>query len=364
MKSKSSSNKNLGGLDPRVAALATALNKKHGTATITSMRHAPSNAKGYIDSGNPVINVLLSRSSANGFATGRMYELYGGEHVGKSTIAMMTMARCQRALNGIGYVIDSESGWDAQRTMELSVDHAKTLYCDEEFAEYILDEIHTLLIKIGKTPCTIVWDTIAGSTAKALDGVALGRGRRGIHASALSEGLPKLTKLLARSHAVLLMLNQLRNGAIDGNPFTNKRDKESTKGGKAPKFQTAARIIFEYQGDYFRQIKGKHVLFGTIVNIATRKNRFAPNDVRAKLIFQTRGKDGGRFNNALSCLYTLIHWNVIRKQRDAKKFTFNDKAYSVLEWENQYNINRKFRSAVHDALDRSFAHLFLGHSRI
>lgn len=358
MKSKTI-DKTLAGLDPRVAALAKALNKKHGSSTITSMHSAPTNTRGYINSGNPIINVILSKKSELGFAMGRIYELYGGEHIGKSTLGMTMMSRCQRSLSGIGYVIDTENGWDKERTLAASVDPSRTLYCDEEFTEYILDEIRTLLIKNGKTPCAIVWDTVAGSTPKSLDGTEIGRGRRGAHAGPMSEGLPKLTKILGRSNAVLLLINQMRDGAI-GDLFANKRDKESVKGGKASKFQSAARIRLDYQGDYYRQIKGKHVLHGMVINVTTSKNRHAPNDVRAKLVFQTRGLEGGRFNNALSCLYTLYSWSIIKKQKQDKKFTFAGQSYSPATFEQRYKTDKRFQKFVHKTLDRSFARLFMG----
>jgi len=337
------------------------LNKAHGKNTFVGARDVSANVKAYVDTNIPVLNVLLSGSATRGMATGRIYELYGEEHVGKTTIGCGIIARCQREQDGLGCLIDTESTLTHERMQTLGIVDDSLLCCEEVFAESIIEQIETVVEKCGKHKAVIFWDTVAATRSKSLLGSAIGRGRRGALATVMSEGMTILSKLISRSNCVLIACNQLRDGGIDGNPFHTKRELESTKGGRALKYHAAARIKMEYGSDYYRMVKGVKVHYGMVVNVVTFKNKFAPNDVDAKLVFQSKGKGSGNFNSALSCLHTLQRWGVLPRKVDANgRINFNDEKLTIGTWETKYNEDKKFRDKVHEALERHFSETFRG----
>lgn len=343
------------------ARLMTSLNKAHGAGTFVPVNDASSNVKGFIDTGIPVLNTVLTGYATRGLPMGRVVEVYGEEHVGKTTLGLMAIARCQHQNDGLGCVIDTESTADRLRMISLGVEESSLLYCEEVWAEAVFDQVASVIEKCGQTPAVLFWDTVAATRSKAHDGVSIGHGRRAALAATMSEGMARLSKILARSRCVLLACNQLRDGGVDGSPFHTKRELEATKGGKALRFHSSARIKMEYASDYYRMIKGTKTHYGFLVNVETSKNKLVPNDVRCRMIFQSKGVGAGQFNNALSCLATLQGWGVLPKKFDARgRIEFNGEQVTIGNWEANYIQDKTFRAAVHDALQRHFAETFLG----
>lgn len=337
------------------------LNKAHGAGTFVTAMEARANIKQYINSGLPVLNLLLTGVATRGFPVGRIYELYGEPHVGKSTLMCLAMAQCQRQMDGLGCFIDTEGTMTRDRMLSLGIDESSLLICQEIWAENVLHQIELVIEKCGKTPAVIAWDTVASTRSKAHDGAEIGRGRRAALASALSEGMAMLVPTVAKSNAILIACNQKRSGAVDGNPYHTKRKLESTKGGEALKFHAGARIRVDYAGDYYRSAKGVKSQYGFVSRVTMTKNKLVPNDIEAKLIFQSKGVGSGRFNNALSCLHTMQVWEIVPKRFDTSgKFVFQGEKYTVNSFEKLYSENKQFRETVHVAMEKHFSEVFRG----
>src|ERR1700755_1895976 len=66
-----------------------------------------SQIKYWIDSGSLLLNMILSNRPDGGFPCGRIVEVFGKESIGKSTLAYVAMANCQKA-GGIAIYADIE----------------------------------------------------------------------------------------------------------------------------------------------------------------------------------------------------------------------------------------------------------------
>ena len=344
-------------VDSKAARMAVRLNKKFGAGTFVTFDQASSNIKRWLDTGNPIINLLMSGNTRLGIPAGRMYEFYGEEQVGKSTMGCLIAASVQHKYDGLVAIIDTESAMTKGRAVTLGIKEKSMLYCEEVYVEDILTQLDAFIALAGSTPCVIFWDTVAASRSRINANRDIGRGRRADIAAPMSEGLARIAKPLAKSNTILIACNQLRHGDIDGNPYRTKREEESTKGGKALKFHAESRLRFKYISDAYRAVKGKKELQGFIVDIAVTKNKNAPNDMSARLYFQTRGPNSGKFNMALSCLMTGVRWGCIKKSQTTGRFSFDGVQYATAKWEKEYDTNQVFHAKVEHMLQTAYARI-------
>lgn len=344
----------------RTQRMLAELNKEHGAGTFVHARHARANIRGSVDSGIPLLNVLLSGYVSRGWSLGRIYELYGEPDVGKSTLLCMAIAQCQKQLDGLGCYIDTEGTMTRDRMLALGINEDALLVCEEIWAEAVLQQIERVMQKSGRHAAVIVWDTVASTRSKAHDGAELGRGKRAAVATAMSEGLAMLIPTVAKSRTVVIACNQKRSGAIDGG-WHSSRDQESTKGGQALKFHANCRVRVEFSSDYWRSIKGVKTHYGFVSRVTASKSKQTASDVPIKLVFQTKGAGRGKFNNALSCLVTMQMWEIVSKRFDSSgRVAFNGEKYTPAVWEKRYNEDKPFRDSVHTAIERHFQTAFMG----
>ncbi|HXJ74023.1 MAG TPA: DNA recombination/repair protein RecA, partial [Candidatus Dormibacteraeota bacterium] len=114
----------------------------------------------------------------------------------------------------------------------------------------------------------IVIDSVAALVPKAeLEG-EMGMATMGMQARLMSQGLRKLTALLAKSKTTCMFTNQLREkvGVMFGNP-------ETTPGGKALKFYASVRIDIRRK-DAIKDAAGN--VLGNHVKVKIVKNKVAP----------------------------------------------------------------------------------------
>jgi len=120
----------------------------------------------------------------------------------------------------------------------------------------------------------IVIDSVAALVPKAeLEG-EMGMATMGMQARLMSQGLRKLTALLAKSKTTCVFTNQLREkvGVMFGNP-------ETTPGGKALKFYASVRIDIRRK-EAIKDAAGN--VLGNHVKVKIVKNKVAPPFVEAE----------------------------------------------------------------------------------
>ncbi|MGH7393358.1 MAG: recombinase RecA [Candidatus Rokuibacteriota bacterium] len=196
-----------------------------------------------LGSGSPLEEIAVVPTGAlsldvalgiGGLPRGRIVEIYGPESSGKTTLALHVVAEAQR-LGGIAAFIDAEHALDPVYARKLGVNIDELLISQPDTGEQAL-EIAETLIRSNAVE-VIVIDSVAALVPRAeLDG-DMGDSLPGLQARLMSQALRKLTAAIARSGAVMIFINQIREkiGVMFGSP-------ETQPGGRALKFYASVRI--------------------------------------------------------------------------------------------------------------------------
>jgi recombination protein RecA len=191
----------------------------------------------------------LDYALSGGYARGRIYELFGPESGGKTTVCLATVASYQNTYQDqIAAYIDSERTYDEDYARTLGVDTDRLIVSQPEGGEQALN-VMMLLLEQGVS--LIILDSVAALTTKDERNGAIGDVNVGGQARMMSQAMRKLVALIGTKKATVIFTNQLREkiGVKFGNP-------ETTTGGKALRFYASARIrisktsaIKEHVGD-------------------------------------------------------------------------------------------------------------------
>ena len=193
-----------------------------------------------------------------------MVEIYGPESSGKTTLALHAVAEAQKR-GGTCAFIDAEHALDPVYARKLGVDVDNLLLSQPDGGEQAL-EICDTLVRSGAVDIVVV-DSVAALVPRAeLEG-EMGDAHVGLHARLMSQALRKLTGSVAKSHTMLIFLNQIRLkiGVMFGNP-------ETTTGGNALKFYASIRMEIRRIG----QIKDREEVVGNQTRVKVVKNKLAP----------------------------------------------------------------------------------------
>jgi len=199
-----------------------------------------------------------------GLPRGRVLEIYGPESSGKTTLALHAIAEAQRR-GGTCAFIDAEHALDPIYARKLGVDVDNLLLSQPDGGEQAL-EICDTLVRSGAVDIVVI-DSVAALVPRAeLEG-EMGDTHVGLHARLMSQALRKLTGSVAKSHTMLIFLNQIRLkiGVMFGNP-------ETTTGGNALKFYASIRMEIRRIG----QIKDREEVVGNQTRVKVVKNKLAP----------------------------------------------------------------------------------------
>ncbi|PYM19671.1 MAG: recombinase RecA, partial [Candidatus Rokuibacteriota bacterium] len=184
-----------------------------------------------IPSGAISLDVALG---IGGLPRGRVTEIYGPESSGKTTLALHVVAEAQR-LGGTAAFIDAEHALDPKYAKNLGVNTDELLIAQPDTGEQALEIAETLVR--SNAVDVIVIDSVAALVPRAeLDG-DMGDSLPGLQARLMSQALRKLTAAIARSGAVMIFINQIREKI--GVMFASS---ETTSGGRALKFYASIRM--------------------------------------------------------------------------------------------------------------------------
>jgi recombination protein RecA len=199
-----------------------------------------------------------------GVPRGRVMEIYGPESSGKTTLALHIVAETQKQ-GGMGAYIDAEHALDLSYAKKLGVNADDLLISQPDHGEQAL-EITDTLVRSGAID-VIVIDSVAALVPRAEIEGEMGDSHMGLQARLMSQALRKLTATIARSHAVVIFINQIRMkiGVMFGNP-------ETTTGGNALKFYASLRMDIRRIG----AIKDGDSIVGGRTRVKVVKNKLAP----------------------------------------------------------------------------------------
>ncbi len=199
-----------------------------------------------------------------GLPKGRVFEIYGPEFSGKTTLALQVAAEAQKK-GGVCAFIDAEHALDPGYARKLGVKIEELLISQPDTGEQAL-EIADTLVRSGAVDVLVI-DSVAALTPKAeLEG-DMGDSLPGLQARLMSQALRKLTGSISKSGCMVIFINQIRMkiGVMFGNP-------ETTTGGNALKFYASVRLDIRRIG----QIKAQEEVVGNQTRVKVVKNKVAP----------------------------------------------------------------------------------------
>ena len=251
------------------AALAQ-IKKAYGDGAIMQMNASDVVAIERFPSGSLGLDIALG----GGVPTGRIIEVYGPESSGKTTLALHMVAQVQRR-GGRAAFIDAEHALDVQYAKKIGVDIDSLLVSQPDDGEQALEITETLVRSGGLD--VIVVDSVAALTPRAEIEGMMGDSHMGLHARLMSQGLRKLTAVVAKTKCSIVFINQLRMkiGVMFGNP-------ETTTGGNALKFYASLRLDVRRIDKIQEKVAGagddaKEVeIVGNRTRVKVVKNKVAP----------------------------------------------------------------------------------------
>ena len=214
-----------------------------------------------ISTGSISLDVALG---IGGLPKGRIIEVYGPESSGKTTLALHTIAECQKN-GGTAAFVDAEHALDPTYARKLGVDIDNLIVSQPDTGEQALEIVDTL-VRSGAIDILVV-DSVAALVPRAEIEGEMGDSHVGLQARLMSQSLRKLTGSISKSKTMVIFINQLRMkiGVMYGNP-------ETTTGGNALKFYASVRLDIRRTG----AIKDKEDVVGNTTRVKVVKNKVAP----------------------------------------------------------------------------------------
>ena len=142
-----------------------------------------------------------------GLPRGRIIEIYGPESSGKTSLCLHAVAEAQK-LGGIAAFIDAEHALDVVYARNLGVNVDELLVSQPDTGEQAL-EIAEMLVRSGAVDIIVV-DSVAALVPRAEIEGEMGDTHVGLQARLMSQALRKLAGNVARSNAMIIFINQLR----------------------------------------------------------------------------------------------------------------------------------------------------------
>lgn len=239
-------------------------------ASMLSDDSSPCIVSAYLSTGCYVLDVLMG----GGLPVGRITEIYGDTSSGKSLIASQACAATQDN-GGIGLYIDTETAVSLAIMRSVGVDVDSLVYCAPDTVEDVFSIMETAINKHVDGDMLIVWDSIAATSSAAEMEKTTGNVGYLTQARVISQGLRRITRMIAKKKVTLLFLNQAKErlGVVYG-------DKTATFGGKAVGFHSSVRIQMRVGAKI--KTKEKRII-GIHVAARCTKNKIAPPFREAKL---------------------------------------------------------------------------------
>ena len=242
-------------------AALSQIDRAFGKGSVMKLGAKPNQNIEAVSTGSLGLDIALG---VGGLPKGRIIEIYGPESSGKTTLALHTVAECQKA-GGTAAFVDAEHALDPIYARKLGVDVGELLVSQPDAGEQAL-EIADTLVRSGAIDVLVI-DSVAALTPRAeLEG-EMGDSLPGLQARLMSQALRKLTASISKSNCLVIFINQIRMkiGVMFGSP-------ETTTGGNALKFYSSVRLDIRRIG----ALKDRDEVIGNQTRVKVVKNKVAP----------------------------------------------------------------------------------------
>jgi len=243
-----------------LAAVLLGIRKQFGEGSVMVLGEAARPVE-VIPTGSLAVDRALG---CGGLPRGRVVEIYGAESSGKTTLALLAIARCQAA-GGVAAFVDAEHALDPGYARRIGVDLEGLLVSQPDCGEQAL-EITDALVRSNAVDLVVI-DSVAALVPRAEIEGEMGEAHVGLQARLMSQALRKLAGAVARTRTTVVFINQIRQkiGVMFGNP-------ETTTGGNALKFYASVRLELRRVG----QVKEGDRVVGARSRVRVVKNKVAP----------------------------------------------------------------------------------------
>ena len=146
-------------IDAEIKDVIKSIRKVYGDDSIMTFDSSSVVEVPKISSGILPLDMILG----GGICLGRIYELFGPESSGKTTIAIKTIASFQKKGKLCAF-IDAEHAFDSVYARNLGVDLERLLFCQPDNGEQALD-ITDQLVRTGKVSLIVI-DSVAALVPK------------------------------------------------------------------------------------------------------------------------------------------------------------------------------------------------------
>ena len=242
-------------------ATLSSIEKEFGKGTVMKLGEKTAMQVDVVPTGCLDLDIALG---VGGIPRGRIVEVFGPESSGKTTVALHVVAQVQK-MGGAAAFIDAEHALDPAYAKNLGVNIDELYVSQPNCGEDAL-EIAEALLRSGAIDIVVI-DSVAALVPRAeIDG-EMGDSFVGIQARLMSQAMRKLTGVVAKTNAIALFINQIREkvGVMYGNP-------ETTPGGRALKFYSSVRLDVR-KGE---QLKNGSEVIGNRTKVKVVKNKVAP----------------------------------------------------------------------------------------
>lgn len=225
----------------------------------------------------PFSSCRLNYMTYGGLPVGRIAEFYGSDGSGKTTTAIDLAGNAQKLYpDKKVLIVDIEHTFDRTWATKLGLDCDNILYFDpdsmgaEEVFNMMMELFETGEISVG------ILDSIGAMVSTQSNEKDIGGRTYGGISMSLTEFSKKVTPILARTDAILIGINQVRDD------MNSMYGGTTTTGGKAWRHACTTRLEFR-KGNYIDE-QGKNLSrscenpAGNIVNVALTKSKICRAD--------------------------------------------------------------------------------------
>lgn len=233
-----------------------------------------------------------------GLPRGRITEIYGGEGLGKTLIALNCVADCQKDGGLVAY-IDVECDLNPEWAKKLGVNLDKMLIAQPSSGEEALS-IAEKLIATGQVDL-VVFDSVAAMTPLAELNGEMDDQQVGAQARMMAKGLRKLRHSIADTNTCVIFINQIRD------KIGFMQQGTTSPGGRALKFAASVRIELKRLGDMKDKTTGESI--GTQIKAQIVKNKVG-NPMK---VVEWQNLHGVGFNNKGAILEQAVRYKFLTK---------------------------------------------------
>jgi recombination protein RecA len=224
-----------------------------------------------------------------GFPRGRVVELYGKEHSGKTSIALSTIGCAQRA-GGKAVFIDVENALDPLFAIKNGANYQELIHVKPKSGDDAMNALDYWLKKNTEAGVclidVIVVDSVAALVTEGQIDKDIGGADVAVAARLMSQTMRKITPFLGET--VVIFINQIRE-----KPGVMFGPTEETPGGKALKFYSSVRCAVGKKETLYLMADGsvegyndsskkKIKEVGRRVTVKIDKNKVAPKGIAAE----------------------------------------------------------------------------------